>query len=220
MTTLDETRHLLRTVGTVLDKTIPDDVVPVWAKLLESVPLTWAKAAAMDLLATSPFLPKPADVITRAKALAAEERQRQDRQRQQAIDAASREPERPVAVRGPDMLRALLAEIAARNKGVTDRAARRSTAETVAYEFRDRIGAAPDRPGLPCRDLQCRCTHTEGCDAGWIEMETDEGAVQAFPCPKCSGRRHGVLTSGSTREAAMRTLRDTSDVKASAGDAW
>lgn len=224
MTTYDETRILLSTLSSVLDKPVPAEALPVWAELLAPVPLAWAKMAAMDLLGSSPFWPKPAEIITRARQLAEEERARQAHAQQLALGRTyAQEPEPEPAgegLRGYAMATALLTAIRERNKAEPDRAKRWINARMVAADFKAAHGVAPDRPGLTCTSRTCRCSHTEGCDAGWIEVADDDGHYQAYPCPNCNARRHTILTSGSTREAAQRALRDTSDVKAGEGDAW
>lgn len=217
----DETHALLTTLSTVLEKPVPPEAEAVWAELLAGVPLVWAKMAAMDLLATSPWWPKPAEVITRAKALAAAERARQDREAQLALPSPPPPP--PPPAQGPELASIVLGEIVRRKKanpGMT-LAERREMSRAVVYELRDRLGVAPPRSGLPCVSKTCRCTHTDGCDAGWIDADRGDGVMQAFPCPSCNPRRHTVLTrSGGNRQAALRALRDTSDVKAAEGEAW
>lgn len=223
MTTPAETKSLLRFISTAMDRPIPPtETEDVWSVLLADVPLVWAKAGAAEVLATSPYWPKPAEIIIEAKRLAAIERDRQQRQQQLALGAAE-PPKSPVtADRGPCLVRALLAEVAAQNKGVTGRDERRRVARQVAAEFRKRVPLAPPRTsGEACTSSTCRCTHTDGCDAGWIDVDRGDGEVQAFPCPSCNPRRHTVLTkSGGNRSAAQRALRDTSDVKAAQGEAW
>ncbi len=216
-----ETDTLLRFISTALDRPVPpDETVEVWAVLMADAPYRWARDAALDLTKTSPFWPKPADVLNRAKEMYLAEKARQARERQLAVEG-SKPPEAPqAAAAGPALVRGLLAAIAERNKGEVDRDKRRLNATMVAAEFRATHGVAPDRPGLPCTNKMCRCNHTEGCDAGWIEVGTDDGTSQAYPCQQCNSRRHTVLMSGSTRDAAQRALRDTSDVKAEAGEAW
>lgn len=216
----EETRLLLSTLSAVMDKPVPLEAQAVWAELLAPVPLEWAKMAAMDLLTTSPYWPKPADVINRAKELAAVEKARRKRDQQLALGASIPPEPVPAQTVGPQMIREMLARIAEANKGETDRAKRRLNATMIGAELRAEYGVAEDRPGTPCTNKTCRCTHTEGCDAGWIEVDRGDGVMQAYPCGKCNSRRHGVLTSGSSREAAMRAIRDTSDTKAQEGDAW
>lgn len=217
---VEEAARLIRFIETTYNREAPADAATAWALVLADVPYAWARDGALDLMKDHPFWPTPADVRLRARKLADQERAQQERGRQLALGAATAEPVPPPPATGPAIIRAMLAEIAAQNKGVTDRAQRRVTAQRVALEFRDRVGAAADRPGTPCTSKTCRCTHTEGCDAGWINAEKAEGDDLAFPCPLCNPRRHTVLTSGSNRDGAQRALRDTSDVKASEGEAW
>lgn len=221
----EEATRLIRLIETTHNRDAPAGAALAWAAVLKDVPYTWARDGALDLLREHPYWPTPADVYQRARKLADEEKARQNRDRQLALGAAVPPEPAPPSASGPALVRAMLAEVAARNKGVTDRASRRANARVVTAEFRDRFGAVPDRPAQSCGNLTCRCTHTEGCDAGWQEVDRGDGVMQAYPCRLCNPRRANILTSGSNRDAAMRALRDTSDVKAAeqqhgTGDAW
>lgn len=52
----------------------------------------------------------------------------------------------------------------------------------------------------------CRCTHTEGCDHGWVEMPvyTDAVTKQAYtpvqPCPVCRPEPYQRLRADSTND--------------------
>jgi hypothetical protein len=60
------------------------------------------------------------------------------------------------------------------------------------------------RTGQHCGPQACKCTHTDGCDGGWIDQESG----QVAPCPRCKPRAHQILTSGLPRPIAQRRLRD------------
>lgn len=221
MTTPDETRTLLRFISTAMDRPVPPtETAEVWSVLLADVPYIWARDAALDLLKTSPYWPKPADIVIRAKEMAAVERARQNHERQLALGAALPAEPELAAPRGPALIRDMLVAIREANKHEPDRDKRRVAARMVAADFKASHGVAPSRPGGTCTSKTCRCSHTEGCDAGWIETDRGDGVMVAFPCGQCNSRRHTIATSGSTREAAMRALRDVSDVKAAEGEAW
>jgi len=217
---VEETTRLIRLLEASYNREAPADAVAAWTMVLADAPYRWARDGALDLMRDHPYWPTPADVRLRARKLYEEHKAAQAREAQLALGASVPPEPPPAAEKGPDLVRALLSEVAARNKGITDRAVRRANAQQVATEFKDRMELAPPRPGQPCTSKTCRCTHTDGCDAGWIDMDRGDGVMQAFPCGQCNPRRHTVLTSRSTREAAQRALRDTSDVKAQEGDAW
>jgi len=63
----------------------------------------------------------------------------------------------------------------------------------------------PRTPGpIPCPWSECRCTHTDGCVAGWLE--DDNG--HARPCPVCRTRQAAVLANPDlSHAAAMRRLQ-------------
>lgn len=222
MTTQMETKALLDLIGTALNRPVPDGALDVWAKLLEPIPIYWAKAGAMDLLAEAEFWPAPAAVIQRARRLADEEKARQAQERLLALERSRVQEQVPEsAVRGPAFVSGVLAAIKKVNADEPDWAQRRKNADEVAGRLVKRLrelnGVAPERGGQECPRLGCMCTHTDGCDAGWIEVRVAD-YVQAAPCQQCNPRRHTILNSGDGRSAAMRNLRDVSDVKTRDGD--
>jgi hypothetical protein len=77
-------------------------------------------------------------------------------------------------------------------------------AEEVIVELGARQGV--ERMGQHCGWGPCTCTHTDGCEAGWVEVG-DGSAVTA--CPYCSPTRAHILGSTHSTMDAGRTLRDT-----------
>lgn len=64
------------------------------------------------------------------------------------------------------------------------------------------VGRAARFPRGHCGREGCRCTHTEGCDHGWIEGKpyTHRGvryAAPQEPCPACRPEAHERMLSGS-----------------------
>lgn len=76
-------------------------------------------------------------------------------------------------------------------------------AERVIEEMGVKKGL--ERPGKHCGWALCNCTHTDGCDAGWIEL-ADGTAVEA--CQFCAPTRHHILASALSTDAAGGPLRD------------
>lgn len=58
-----------------------------------------------------------------------------------------------------------------------------------------------------CGHNDCNCSHTQGCDRGWILTQQH----QAAPCRNCNYRRWYILTAGHNRDQAQRLLRDKTD---------
>lgn len=72
--------------------------------------------------------------------------------------------------------------------------------------------AAENSGGTPCGRKGCTCTHTEGCEAGWIETSTrDSRGItydQVRPCPKCRGDVATIAASAKNREHFQALVRD------------
>lgn len=77
-------------------------------------------------------------------------------------------------------------------------------AEDVVAEMGERVGE--ERPGAHCGSSTCTCTHTEGCEGGWIE--TGDGTA-VVACIFCAPTRSHILGSTHSTMEAGRTLRDT-----------
>ena len=62
------------------------------------------------------------------------------------------------------------------------------------------------RPITHCGRAGCRCTHTEGCDHGWVEMPAyvDPVTKQTYqpvqPCPMCRPESYQRLQHDSTND--------------------
>lgn len=62
------------------------------------------------------------------------------------------------------------------------------------------------REGPHCQRRGCPCTHTEGCDHGWIEQPTytDPVTKQTYtpvaPCPACRPEPHQRLRAESVND--------------------
>lgn len=82
---LTEARALLLMLGLAHDRTIPEGLDSVWAATLDDLPFALAKDAVVELVKTSPYLPKVAEVRNRAR-LIREQRQR-DTARHRQLEA-------------------------------------------------------------------------------------------------------------------------------------
>lgn len=212
---IQDCKTVLSLICMNLDRQVPEGLDQLWFATLADVPPQYGKAAAMECIQSSPFMPKVADIRTRALALAEQDKQLADRQRRLAIERARpAEPERRSD--GGAMATWVWIETRRRAAGVTDPTKRAEISAAVVDEWRraNPGSTAAPRTGLPCPNPDCRCTHTDGCDAGWIEIEPDEnGAARTMPCRTCNFRRYQILAFGDRRDVAMRNLRDTSDTK-------
>jgi hypothetical protein len=65
--TPEETIALVRIAAIAHDRTVPDGMAEVWHVTLADLPFGLARAALVELLRTSPYWPKPADVHERAR---------------------------------------------------------------------------------------------------------------------------------------------------------
>jgi hypothetical protein len=78
--------------------------------------------------------------------------------------------------------------------------------------YLESLDGSPDSEPLRtfCGRQDCPCTHTGGCDAGWIYVPEIE---RVAPCQHCKPRAYRILTGGHGRAVAQRLLRE-SDVSA------
>lgn len=67
----------------------------------------------------------------------------------------------------------------------------------------------PNRQGAHCGRSGCQCTHNEGCNGGWIEIEGPGGYERAKPCPICKWHVHNILINVPDRGEAQRQVRQT-----------
>lgn len=64
---IDECRALLAILGVAHDREVPDGLADVWAATLGDLPFELARTAALELIRTSPYLPKVAELRDRAR---------------------------------------------------------------------------------------------------------------------------------------------------------
>lgn len=77
-----ETRTILTIMATAHDKAIPDGLADIWHAGLSDLDFTLARDAAIELIKTSPYLPKVAEVRERARLIDAERKRADNRRRQ------------------------------------------------------------------------------------------------------------------------------------------
>jgi hypothetical protein len=77
-----ETRAILIMLAAAHDRDIPDGLEVVWSATLGDLPFELVKTAALELIKTSPYLPKVSEVRDRARLIRAE-RQRGEQRRLQ-----------------------------------------------------------------------------------------------------------------------------------------
>lgn len=82
--TPEETIALVRIAAVAHDRAVPDGAPEVWYATLGSLPFGLAREALMELLRTSPYWPKPADVHERARLVKAHHEREAGKARQLA----------------------------------------------------------------------------------------------------------------------------------------
>lgn len=107
--TPDETRALAALALTAHDRAIPG-LADTWHATLGDLPFRQARAAVVELLKTSPWLPKPAEIRERARLIKAADDREIAKRRQLAGRAADVVP--PVTARnGASMVRHVLGRL-------------------------------------------------------------------------------------------------------------
>lgn len=91
-----------------------------------------------------------------------------------------------------------------------ERASAHTTAAAALWDDYEPPPPDPERvrrrPIVHCGRVGCRCTHTEGCDHGWVELPpyTDPATKQTYapvaPCPVCRPESYGRLQADSRND--------------------
>lgn len=115
MTTYDETRVLAALASAAHDRAAPDGCVDVWHATLADLPFGLTRQALIELLQTSPYWPKPADIRERARLIDAQ--RKRERAKRDQLDARRRQAlEAPATAQrartGADMVRHVLGRLA------------------------------------------------------------------------------------------------------------
>lgn len=214
---LNETKALLTVIATAYDRPIPAGKAEIWARALEDLPFDLGRLGAEAAIRVSEYPPTAATVRKHAEEIAQAERQRQARQARVALAAgpAATPEEAPARSEGPHMLRHVLGRL--REARVANGGHRLGTetavqvADGALAEWRrdhPEPSAAP-RLGGHCGNPSCQCTHTDGCEAGWIDV--DASTVRA--CKSCHRRAWAITTDARNAAHAGAQLRDTSDAE-------
>lgn len=92
-----EVHALLMIFSLNCDRTPPDGLLDVWTATLDDMPFELGRAATIELVKTSPYFPKVADLRDRARLI----REQRDRERQRARQLQGRpDPDLPPAIPG------------------------------------------------------------------------------------------------------------------------
>lgn len=229
-----ETSQLLAAVATLDNRHFDNATVAAWARLLAEVDAQDASDAVVRHFQTSDDYLMPVHVLRGGQAIAAE--------RAQAI-AAETLP--PIAVDRTDVndqqpgalvVRYVLAGLAAARRRDALASANELALE-LTNDARKRYGLERVEPrlGTPCHRPHCVCTHTDGCEAGWIEVQPDPepdpvlfGEQQPYlssdvgrvrPCPICRPAVAEIIENGRNRRAVQATLRTRASAGARRGKA-
>lgn len=145
-----ETVALVRLVVVAHDREIPDGLPEIWHATVGHLPFGLARRAVLEILQASPFLPRPADILERARLIDAQDKRDNGKRRQlvereqraiTASDTATR------ARDGANMVRHVLGRLADAGQDVAagkflgvDRAS--AVSEAAIDEWRERMSYA------------------------------------------------------------------------------
>jgi hypothetical protein len=222
-----EAAQLLAVMSKLDNRRADDGAVDLWHKLLMDVSFADAAEAVRRHFASSVDYLMPVHVLRGAQVVMAERHQLE----RAAIPAPpGRFDAHNPAQRGPLLVRHVLARLAEAKQqmgGSLGRELAAELGETFMAEALERYPATK-RPvqvaGAHCRRAGCQCTHTDGCDGGWIEVapaeapdpvlfgEQEAPAVEdqggrVRPCPMCRPTVVEIVDAASTRRAAGQALR-------------
>jgi len=218
-----ETAKLLTLIATVDNRSFDNATVAVWGKVLQDVELADAQDAVVSHWRSSDEYLMPIHVLREADAISRARCQLGVAQVLPDIDGreqhAELEHERP----GFKVVRYVTVKLAAARKAglgpATELAQRYTDDARRLYNVRPH----PADYHTPCPRAACQCTHTDGCEAGWVEVQPDPdpdptlwgeqhtranpdvGRVR--PCPNCRPAVAEIIEKGRNRRAVQATLR-------------
>ena len=151
--TPEETLALVRIVAVAHDRDLPDGLAEIWHATLGDLPFGLARQGVIELLQSSPYVPRPADIRERARLIkqqhdreTAKRRQLDDRARH-AITAATTTPA-AAGRTGANMVRHVLGRLKDAGQDATngkhlgvERA--KTVAEAAVEEWLDRTAGQP-----------------------------------------------------------------------------
>jgi hypothetical protein len=216
----DQMTAVLGHAAAVYSKQITNDLIAAWLSAAGDLPPQLVAAALSEYIREGDWFPKPVDIRRIAIRMRTEQARAANREH---LARTGRDLDETALTRGdgPAMLRFVLGRLRAAGSNppagqILGADAANKAASDAIDEWRD-IHPAPyvaARPGRHCGREACRCTHTQGCEAGWLDAPvTKDGYQQVRPCGACNERRHRVLNSGDPREIAMSNLRVTAEIE-------
>lgn len=211
---ITEARALLSLISATYDRAVPPGKDQMWVDTLHDVPVALARQALIEAMRESEWPPSPAMVLRHARAITEQQRLADKRTHRAAALEAAPEPADHALPAGREAVSFVWAGLAGHRKangGPLGLEAAALLAAELVEDWREEHPSAPvsSRTGEPCVNPSCQCTHTGGCEAGWIQYD----ATSVAPCKTCNPRRHAILTAGDRRTAAQHNLRDLSDLK-------
>lgn len=211
---------VLGRAAAVYSKEITPDLIAAWLDATGDLPAQLVAAALSEYTREGDWFPKPAEIRRIALRIRAEE-SREANRRHQARTGRDIDEAAVSQGNGYAMVSFVLGRLKAagsdpgQGKKLGTAAAAKVSQDAID-EWRESHPAAhvSPRPGRHCGRGDCRCTHTQGCEGGWIEASPDRaGNDQVRPCRECNPRRHRVLTMGDPREIALSNLRATAEIE-------
>lgn len=205
---------VLRRAAAVHSKDITADLVGAWLDACGDLSPQLVAAAVAEYIRTGDWFPKPSEIRRIALRMRADQAKEANRQH---LARTGRDLDEAAVSRGDGaaLVSFTLGRLRAAGSDPAQgrrlgRAAASQTAADALDEWREShpTSTGSHRTGRHCGRGSCRCTHTMGCEAGWIENAASD---QVYPCRECSPRRYRVLTAGDPREIALANLRTTAE---------
>lgn len=149
----EETLALVRIVAVAHDRDVPDGLAQVWHTTLGDLPFGLTRQAVVELIRSSPYMPRPADIRERARLLDAQEQREAAKRRQldarleRAITAATTTPAAAKRT-GADMVRHVLGRLKDAGQDTANgkylgKERAQTVAEAAVDEWRDRTAPQP-----------------------------------------------------------------------------
>lgn len=229
-----EAGQLLALIAKVDNRQLDDTKTVLWSKVLMDVPYNAAAEAVSRHFASSDEYLMPIHVLRGAQAVMAElaEAARAEvadqavEERHELVGAWDEVPAQPGDQRrGVRIVQHVLEGIEAERKRrgrLTRAEASDLGAQLVAEALHRWPGRAEQPRGQHCGRALCQCTHTDGCSAGWIDVEAERvpDAVlfgpqparpvphdRVRPCGRCDPVRVEMVDAKRGRRATLAAFR-------------